>query len=150
MLSRSSAAHRARLRVNAATKASARSKVAHAQATAIACRARCLRLYHVDRETMSIVRRLPQATAVLPVVLGRCRAPCASAPSAGGLSRVVPRPSSLPFSESKAPILDLRPQRGEGPARRLKRRARALTMLFKPGPHSEFFEFFWCGSRLVL
>jgi hypothetical protein len=53
MLSRSSAAHRARLRVNAAANASARSRVACAYATAAACCARSRRLYHVDRETPS-------------------------------------------------------------------------------------------------
>ena len=97
MLSRSSAAHRARSRVNAATKASARSRVAHAQATAVACRARCLRLYHVEREIPS------PATAVWRAVLARCRVPAASAPSASGLSRDVPGLSSLQFSESENP-----------------------------------------------
>jgi hypothetical protein len=53
MLSCSSAAQRERSRVNAAAKASARSRVAREQATAAACRARCFRLYHVDREMPS-------------------------------------------------------------------------------------------------
>jgi hypothetical protein len=50
MLSRSSAAHRARSRVNAAAKDSARAKMAHAVA---ASRARLRRLYHVERLTPS-------------------------------------------------------------------------------------------------
>jgi len=48
MLSRSSAAHRARSRVNAAAKDSARAKMAHAVA---ASRAFLRRLYHVERLT---------------------------------------------------------------------------------------------------
>jgi hypothetical protein len=53
MDSRSSAAHRARSRVNAAAKASARSREACAYATDAACWACLRRLYHVDRETPS-------------------------------------------------------------------------------------------------
>jgi hypothetical protein len=53
IVSRSSAAHRARSRVNAAAKASARCKEAHANATEAASRARLRRLYHVLRETPS-------------------------------------------------------------------------------------------------
>jgi hypothetical protein len=48
MLSRSSAAHRARSRVNAAAKDSARAKMAHVVA---ASRAFLRRLYHVERLT---------------------------------------------------------------------------------------------------
>jgi hypothetical protein len=43
--------------------------------------------------TMSILKFLRQATAVLRDVVGRFRAPAANAPSAGGLFRVVPRRS---------------------------------------------------------
>jgi hypothetical protein len=50
MLSRSSAAHRARSRVNAAAKDSARSREARTKA---ASRARLRRLYHVERLTPS-------------------------------------------------------------------------------------------------
>jgi hypothetical protein len=53
LLSRSHAAHRARSRVNAAAKDPARSREALAQAAAAACRARCVRLYHVEREMPS-------------------------------------------------------------------------------------------------
>lgn len=50
IVSRSSAAHRARSRVNSAAKDSARAKIAHAVA---ASRARFCRLYHVERLTPS-------------------------------------------------------------------------------------------------
>lgn len=50
MLSRSSAVHRTRSRVNSATKDSARAKIAHVVA---ASRARLRRLYHVERLTPS-------------------------------------------------------------------------------------------------
>ena len=54
MVSRSSAAQRARSRVNAVAKASARSKVAHVHVlTAAASGTRLRRLYHVERETPS-------------------------------------------------------------------------------------------------
>jgi hypothetical protein len=84
MLSRSSAAHRARSRVNAAAKDSARAKMAHAVA---ASRALLRRLYHVERLT-------PAASqGCFAGRRGMIRAPRATAPSEGGLSRVVPRPS---------------------------------------------------------
>jgi hypothetical protein len=73
MLSCSSAAHRSRSRANAAAKASARPRVACAYATDAACCARLRRL-------------LPRATGVLQAVLGLCRATCASARNASGLS----------------------------------------------------------------
>ncbi len=53
IVSRSSAAQRARSRVNAVAKASARSKVARACATAAGSGTRLRRLYHVERETPS-------------------------------------------------------------------------------------------------
>jgi hypothetical protein len=53
MVSRSSAAQRARSRVNAVAKASARSKVARACAAAAASGTRLRRLYHFERETPS-------------------------------------------------------------------------------------------------
>ena len=53
IVSRSSAAQRVRSRVNAVAKASARSKVAHACATAAGSGTRLRRLYHVERETPS-------------------------------------------------------------------------------------------------
>jgi len=51
----------------------------------------------------SSAKRLRQATAVLRAVLGRCRAPGASVPSASGFSRGVPRLSFLQISGSKSP-----------------------------------------------
>ncbi len=51
IVSRSSAAHRARSCLKAAAKASAHSRLARVQATAAASRACFLRLYHVDLET---------------------------------------------------------------------------------------------------
>jgi hypothetical protein len=104
MLSRSSAAHRARSRVNAAAKDSARAKIAHAVA---ASRAFFRRLYHVERLTPSASHGcFAGRLGPIPCAL-RHRSERKRAFSRRSASVIV-----AVFRVTGSPVLDLHPQRG--------------------------------------
>jgi hypothetical protein len=110
IVSRSSAAHRARSRVNAAAKASARAKIAHAVA---ASRAFLRRLYHVERD-------MPSAShGCLAGRLGPM--PCARRQRSERKRAFSRRSASVCFVRNifaglrvkkSPPVFELRPQRG--------------------------------------